>query len=784
MVHAFLLAASVIVSGVVVDRSGRSIANARVLLTPSDAPSNRIVRTTSDGRFSFEVVPGTYRLRVEAGAYRPVTVMITAAMGAPTIRIALEPSTPALIGSVTGTARTPLNVTPLSQRVFPREAYRDQAQTSLSSVLDQTPGATTARDVDVNAAVPVAPALASVRGGIPFETLALLDGTPISLPSSGTFDVSLIPTFELGDVEIVKGPGDPAGGGGSVGGAVNFRTAEPTATLRALPEIEGDSAGGQFGDLGYSGTLPGGKFAFATMASVDGAPGPTAGFAYPVEGTCCAAVPGDELRRALLVDLRAFPTPGLSITGTMLAVNLDRSLAATEGAQALDGVVSLAPALDATENDRFRFDLLRARYASGDDAFDARAYDSTLARDFGSSAGGGSAYDTEAGGTFAWSHAIANNRYSLEIADSAGTADGQGAAAVPIAAGSRLDSFRIRAAASLAPTARDRIDLAYEAESLNADAAPDGASLARSAWATSNARIGYARTLRTGLAVHGSIGTSVVPPPLEVLSGALPAMQRYVGLPARSVATTSSVAGLERANGVDLGLEWRLHGETTTVSASVYGSQTLGAYVQESSAAGPQSVRQTWFAGPPMIDDGIEFSIVQFKPVGLGYIAQFSLPRTYVRGPLDPSFYSGGNLAMLPGQNLSGGAFFAAGQNDAAPVRVPYSQGYAELSYKWPRGSRASVGALYLGSNNAYGRTAFATLNANLEISVGDRGKLQFSIENLTDALDARLPIAFAGVGVPLADGEAGRTNANVLAPRTLRFMFRQSFGGGRIFER
>jgi len=160
------------------------------------------------------------------------------------------------------------------------------------------------------------------------------------------------------------------------------------------------------------------------------------------------------------------------------------------------------------------------------------------------------------------------------------------------------------------------------------------------------------------------------------------------------------------------------------------------------------------------------------------------MPRTYVRGPIGASTYADGNLAILPNQNVAGGAFFVPGENDVAPIRVPYAQGYAEASYKWPHGSRASIGALYLGSNNAYGRTAFATMNANVEISVGDRGKLQFSVENLTDALDEPLPIAFAGIGVPLADGNVGRTNANVLAPRTLRFMYRQSFGSGSIYER
>lgn len=784
-VHAFLLAASVMISGTVVDASGHPVSNARVRLVASQPPSTVQTTTNSRGRFSIEnVAPGTYRLRVDASGFRPASLSVRVDASPQDLRITLEPSALTLIGSVTGSARAPLNSSPLSQRVFPREAYRDQAQTALASVLDQTPGAATTHDPSVNASVPVAPALVSVRGGLPFETPTLLDGVTVSLPSSRTFDVSLIPTFVLGDVEVVKGPGDAAHSGGGVGGALNLRTAEPTATLRAVPEIEGDSQGGQFSDLGYGGTLPGGKLAFATMFSVDGAPGATSGYSYPVDGRCCFALAGNELRRSMLLDLRSTPSASLTLTGTMLAVNLDRALAATYGAQFPSGAVSLAPSLDAQENDRLRFELLHARYAAGDDAFDVRGYDLNLARDFGSSALGQSAYDSEYGADAAWTHAVAQNRYTLRVADTQGTARGGGFGQIAISDGSRASAFRVGTDATLAPSPHDRVEASVEMQRMDTWAAPNGAALVQRGWSPWNARLGYAHTISASIAVRASVGTSAVPPPLAALSGAIPAPQTYVGLPARVVSTVSTVEGLERASGVDVGAEWRLHGGTTTVSAGLYRSQTAGAYVLGTSPS-TSGVAQAWFEGPTMIDDGVEVSIVQFKPVGLGYIAQLSLPRTFVRGPLDPSLYAGGgNLAILANQNVSGGAFFVAGQNDVAPIRVPYAQGYAELSYKWPRGSRASIGALYLGANNAYARDGFATLNANLEISVGDRGKLQFSVENLTGALDDRLPIGYGGVAVPLADGGVGRTNANVLAPRTLRFMYRQSFGTGRIFER
>jgi hypothetical protein len=520
------------------------------------------------------------------------------------------------------------------------------------------------------------------------------------------------------------------------------------------------------------------------MASIDGSPGATEGFTFPVSGTCCSSFAGDELRRALLLDVRAMPSSELSITATMLGVNLDRDLAATLGAQFPDAsAFTLSPSLNAVESDRLRFGRVQGQYGSGDDTFSAQGYDLGLAQDLDSSAIAAAAYDTEAGGNFTWSHAVAQNRYDLQIAGSTGTAESNDPYANPLLPGSRTGSFRIRADALLQPAPRDRWELAVEENALNARFAPSGSAFTSRSWTPVNGRVGYAHTLLPGLALRGSVGTSAVPAPLAALSGYPSLFVPAVGAPAHSVSIVSGVTTLERANGVDAGLEWQLHGQTTTVTADVYRSQTQGAYIPETSAVTSTTVLERWFNGPAMVDDGVEVAISQFKRVGLGYVARLSLPRTYVQGPLPASFYAAGNLAVLPNQNISGGAFGVPGENDVAPVRVPYAQGYAELSYKWPRGSRASIGALYLGANNAYARTAFATLNANIELSAGARGKLQFSVENLTDALDAPLPLAYAGAGVPLANGLTGATNANVMAPRTLRFMYRQSFGEGSIYE-
>jgi hypothetical protein len=300
---------------------------------------------------------------------------------------------------------------------------------------------------------------------------------------------------------------------------------------------------------------------------------------------------------------------------------------------------------------------------------------------------------------------------------------------------------------------------------------------------------GAAAHVRPNLTARFSVGTGAAAPPAAALN-ANPAkllVQTPVGAPPFTMTQNTALQlAIETSFGYDAGVEYRLHGDTTTLSADVYHTIVHGAYV-DGSAAGP-IVQYTWFNAPPMTHEGFELSLQQFKRVGLGFIVQAAFARTYVnnasaglyRGPSGPLT---ANLGIVPGQNLSGGSPLFFGTNDVARLRVPYAQGYSEISYKWPRGSRLSLGALYYGSNNPYARQAFAELNSNLELSVGSLSKFQLSVENLTNAYSDSLPLGYTGIPVALAGGASAAVNAGVLVPRTIRIMFRQSIGAGAIFE-
>jgi outer membrane receptor protein involved in Fe transport len=664
------------------DESGQPVSGARVQIDAGPAKSS-----DSHGSVRFALAqPGEHTVRIVAHGYRSLTETLRSD-NQNSINVVLVASAGALrlIGSATGHARTPFNATPVSQKIYPREAYRDQGQPDVTSVLNQTPGALALTTLNTNLGIPIAPAFASVRNALPWETPVLIDGEPIVTPS-GTLDLSLLPTYVLQEVELIKGPGDVADAGGGVGGAVNFRTADPTLGSRGTYEVEGDSRGGSFSDLAYDGTLPNGELGYATMLSVDGSP-------------CCSGDPEDYWRKAVLVKIRDIPqNGGLAITSTVMDVTLDRSPGAVYGGLGANaegyehlGFGDLALSLD-RGGDAYS---LRFFTAQTDQGIDTPELSSTYGP------------DDEAGATLSWTHAIAG----LSFVTSARTLQNG-------ISGTNLSEARSSASEAITykPNTRNEFDLSG---SLDEDR-----TLGRT-FDGPEARLGYAYSLTNALALRASYGTSSVAPPLLA---------------------ASTVDAIERATGADAGIEWRLHGNTTTLSADIYRNSTQNAYALFDDG---------WVNGPPMVESGAELTLQQFKRVGLGFIAALQVPRTYVWGNTGAYTY--------PVTNIGYGTFL--------PFRIPYAQGYSEISYKWPHGSRASIGVLYVGSNNAYGAPAFVTLNSNLELSLGSKAKLQFSVQNLTNALANRLPV----FGLP--DPQYG------LQPFTLRFMFRQSFGAGGLYE-
>lgn len=599
---------------------------------------------------------------------------------------------PKVIGSVVSHERMPFNTTPAALKVFPREAYRDQGQAALSTVLTQTPGVNALRSGASNAAQPLAPYAAAVRGGFPWETAILIDGNSVALPSSSTFNLAYVPSFVLQEVEVLKGFGSvEATMPGVIDGAVNLRTADPGVARKGMLEAEADSRGGQFSDFAYGGTEPGGRFSFTTMISADGNRGP----APQVDAA------GDAFQRSQLFKGNYTISPAMSGTFTYLGSQGDLGVAVARGYTSAAGFGTLADSNQARETHNLGLYSLELHADASQDHVTAKAYSLHLQRtgtydpfvfpEIGSNI---NALDDVRGVSLQDDRQISNNTYEVQFSQRNGTAT---AAYCPpasscttlIPAGSRADDAMFRTSAILNPNATTQIGLSAAQLWIREGGISQRVPVAHA---------GASFRVKANVTLRFSAGSGAAAAPLAF-----------------------GHAGIEAGFGYDAGAEYRLHGDTTTLSADVFHTETHGA----------------WYAGNPTSRQGAELSLQQFKRVGLGFIVQ------------------GAMLEQTPPAALF-----------IPPLLTPYTQGYAELSYKWPRGSRASIGALYEGADNPYGRPAFSQVNANLELSLNDYSKLQISVENLTNTYGGSLP----EYNYPI--------EANVLPGRTIRFMFRQSIGG------
>lgn len=782
-----VMAAENSIKGAVYDTSGNPVAGVAIRL---DGAVNESTISGPDGAFLFQSIPdGRYTLTLgkQDLATRVIRNLIIPSQSSLVAKITMHPSLTTLrvIGSAVARERLPFNTTPAAVKVFPREAYRDQGQAALETILNQTPGAAVALPSQQNQAQPLAPYAATVRSGLPWETAALIDGNSVSLPSTGTFNLAYVPSFLLQEVEIIKGFGNMETTiGDALDGAINLRTADPTAVRKGTIEIEADSHGGQFSDLAYAGTAPGGRFSYSTMFAIDGNPGPVPSM----------AAAGAGLQRAQL--LKAKYQFSSSITAVLTFAGTQGALgdAVARGFSLPGGAFgSFANSGQAQESHRFGLYSFELQDEAGNDHVTAKAYAMQLQRTntydafaFPQIGSGVNSQDNVLGFSLQDDHQIADNLYQLQVSDREGRSQAAfcgDTCATLIPGGARSGETMVRLSMMAHPT--KAFDLQFSAAALQLRE-----HYSSNAGMTYTDRSILAPVFHAGAALHVlpdltvrfAAGTGVADVPEAVLNSdtGFPLKQTPVGLPSLIVTQTAAPnLNPENAFGFDAGAEYRLHGDTTTLSFDLYDLRIHGTYFDQMSPG--TTPNYIWTNGPAMTHQGIEIGLQQFKRVGLGFITQFSLLRNYVDGTIG-NVSGGGNLAVLPWQNLTGGSPLVPGANDIAQLRVPYAQGYGEISYKWPRGSRLSLGALFLGANNPYARPAFVQLNSNLELSLGAWSKLQITVQNLSNIYPDGLPVGYAGIGVPLQTGAVAPVNAGVIGPRTIRLMFRQSIGGS-IFE-
>lgn len=262
-------AQSATVSGRITDsQTGGPVVNATVTLR---GPSTYTATTDASGSFSIpNVTPGVYSVSVTKTGYNSLTQDTFAVVpgSTPNISGTLQPitfTTLRTIASVRSSARGTFNVTPASVNVVTAATLQQQGQTQVMQVLNQTPGiVANFPSSSANGASPGSITFPDIRGALSFETASLVDGHPVSVGSFGDYVSTFVPAFDLGAIEVIKGPGvESPNVNYAIGGTVNYTTKEPTYLPQGELWLGADTAGSTLLNFDFTGTVGRWGYAFA-----------------------------------------------------------------------------------------------------------------------------------------------------------------------------------------------------------------------------------------------------------------------------------------------------------------------------------------------------------------------------------------------------------------------------------------------------------------------------------------------------------------------------------------
>jgi outer membrane receptor protein involved in Fe transport len=320
-------------------------------------------------------------------------------------------------------------------------------------------------------------------------------------------------------------------------------------------------------------------------------------------------------------------------------------------------------------------------------------------------------------------------------------------------------------------------------------------------------------------ALRFSVGTGIAPPYLNLLSGLASPItcsgNCNTNPPTQRINTGSLRP--ETSFGYDIGGDYRFRDGVTVLSGDAYTSTLQNhflTYTYDSGTTCPATDPVSGNATPPGCTgkelfftsnrnlglarfQGVELSLRRRPPVGFGYLVQGSLQRGYAYA-LPNCFYSttisncsafNTNLAIIPGQNFTGNGISGngCGCNGLSNGAIPYSQGYAELNYRFAHGASVYLGDQFMGKNNSLAVAPFWIMNAGVSVPFGNGLTFQVNGYNLTNTLSGVWPNFGGGTPIPIAGlppfAPAGSplfaaTQAQVLGPSRLQFQLIKRFGG------
>ncbi|MDQ2817488.1 MAG: TonB-dependent receptor, partial [Candidatus Eremiobacteraeota bacterium] len=231
------------VSGTVTSTAGRPIAGALVVIAGGRLSFSAL--SGSDGHYAIGAVrPGQYVVSASAAGYQPLSGRTFAARADryATVDIALAPvnaSSLATLGTVRVNGREALSTASAPTTELDPQDLAGRGVEQLSDVLGEQIALTMTRPAG---GAPGLPQSASIRGPDPSETLIDIDGHQVNNSSTGDFDLELLDPSEFSGVQVVYGIGPSSlVGANTQGGAINFRTLDPTPQDHGLLRLSAGS---------------------------------------------------------------------------------------------------------------------------------------------------------------------------------------------------------------------------------------------------------------------------------------------------------------------------------------------------------------------------------------------------------------------------------------------------------------------------------------------------------------------------------------------------------------
>jgi hypothetical protein len=321
------------IRGHVVDSAGLPVPSADVVL---DGPASARTITDRSGRFEILDLPtGVYHLTVTKGAYVPLTREdVSVLAGSPTsVDVALVASSFSSlrqIGSVATSAAGPnaggINTTAAAISTIRASAALDQGLTSLTQVLNQTPGIITTQPNFGASSAAFASSVQEpqIRGALPYESLVEIDGHPLAVGSAGFYSLLYLTPFTMQDAELVRGPGSmPDVITGAIGGTLNYRTLEPTRQPHAGIDLDYRNDGALSSNYQFTGQARNGRLGYAFDYGIIGQNGPlqnyrayTASLIPNINGQpiCGGGAPGCPIGSGPAPPANVYPPSALSLT--------------------------------------------------------------------------------------------------------------------------------------------------------------------------------------------------------------------------------------------------------------------------------------------------------------------------------------------------------------------------------------------------------------------------------------------------------------------------------------